>query len=464
MAAPGHRPRRTPIAPAARGHKRGHVVAFFVLVAVVLITCGAAAGPDIGATFWIAPGLLGLTWPLARSAARAEGRAETARFIMLAAGLKVIVGSVLYYATINLLYGSSSDAGEYDSAGRVVAANLRDGNFGGLGSFSGTRAVEILTGGIYTLFGDSLLGGFMLYSWLGFVGLWCFYRAFVIGMPGGDIAKYRGLIFLFPSMWFWSSVTGKEALMLFFLGVATLGMTRVMTGRWLGVLLVVFGLWGVAVVRPHMAVIIVAGFAGVLLVRGRDRVRLSSPLARLLLAVLLVMFMPFLFARLTSFFAVERLDTGSVNAILTEVSADTAIGGSGVRREDEPGGPSATRALLVLVRPLPWEVPNAQGLLAAAETTALLGMGYQARRRRSRLRALVMRYPLAGFSFAALCAFAYAFSAISNLGILARQRSLIFPYVFVLIAGGAPSKRPVDQQMAATSRDLDPVVNGGRVV
>ena len=63
----------------------------------------------------------------------------------------------------------------------------------------------------------------LLFAWIGFWGCYLLYRAFVTAVPDGDRHRYALLILLWPSLAFWPSSIGKEAMMLFAIGVAAFG-------------------------------------------------------------------------------------------------------------------------------------------------------------------------------------------------------------------------------------------------
>ena len=79
------------------------------------------------------------------------------------------------------------------------------------------------------------------------------YRAFVVAIPDGNRRSYARLLFFLPSMLYWPSSIGKEAWMLFCLGLAAFGTARLLTGRpWRGLALAGTALWLGALVRPHV--------------------------------------------------------------------------------------------------------------------------------------------------------------------------------------------------------------------
>src|SRR5207248_10809458 len=74
-----------------------------------------------------------------------------------------------------------------------------------------------------------------------------------------DCRLYALLLFFSPTLFFWPSIIGKEAVMVLVLGAACLGAAQLLTGRFRGLVWLAVGLTGAAIVRPHMALIVGAG-------------------------------------------------------------------------------------------------------------------------------------------------------------------------------------------------------------
>ncbi len=129
-----------------------------------------------------------------------------------------LAGAVARYYVAFSVYGGNADAGRYHRAGVELAGDFRHLDFAGVHLVTGTSFIENVTGLVYALIGPSKLGGFVFFSWLGFWGLFLFYRAFTIAVPLGRRRSYAHLLFFLPSLVFWPSSIGKEAWMMFSLG------------------------------------------------------------------------------------------------------------------------------------------------------------------------------------------------------------------------------------------------------
>ena len=98
-----------------------------------------------------------------------------------------------------------------------------------------------------------------------------FYKAFSVTFPGVDRRVYAWLIFLFPSILFWTAAVGKESAMLFALGLTAYGMAMVLARINRGYLYVLIGGAIGLVVRPNELVLLVGGFAIAMVVRALAR-------------------------------------------------------------------------------------------------------------------------------------------------------------------------------------------------
>jgi len=424
-------------------HRVGHVGSgpIVAMLAILGMLVGLAVAMNTGSydvwgAFWVGPVLLALTVPIARWVARTEGDASVGRIILIAFAVKVIGGSLARYVMVHGLYGGG-DSDRYSTAGKVLAPMFRQGEYTNLGKISGTRFIEVLTGQVFAGIGPTSLGGFLVFSWFAFVGLVLLVRAFRIAVPNGDHRRYRLLVLFFSTLVFWPSSIGKDAWMLLCLGAAAYGLAHVLTGRVAGLVPAALGVWGAAVVRPHIALLLLVG-AGVAIMtrtagatiagRGGGIWRALLAGAVLVLAVVIVM------GRAQDFLGLNSLDPESADSALTEVVRRTAQGGSQFDAPDPSSPLGYVMALLtVLFRPFPGEAGGA-GLIASGEGLLFLGVVVASLGRLSRIPVQVLRAPYVMLALVYLLAFAYAFSAIENFGILARQRAQLLPFAFVLLA------------------------------
>jgi hypothetical protein len=277
---------------------------------------------------------------------------------MLALVLKLFGSLVRYWVAVHV-YGGVADAIQYHQVGADLARRFASGNFDtGLSSLSSTDFIRFFTGVVYTVTGPSIYAGFLLYSWLAFWGMFFLYQAFTIAVPDGNRRSYARLLFFLPSMLYWPSSIGKEAWMLFALGLAAKGTARLITGRtWVGLVLAGTGLWLATLVRPHVGGMAALGLlVAYLLARPPRRLGVLGAVMKLFgLAVLLVVAVVLL-GQIQQYLLDKGIDPAEgVNSVLAESARRTSGGGSGFQAPSTStsvlGLPYAT--VTILFRPFP---------------------------------------------------------------------------------------------------------------
>ena len=411
---------------------------------------------------FLLPILLAASWPAFLRQARREHDARLAQLLMLALVLKLFGSLVRYWVAIHV-YEGVADAIQYHQVGADLARRFAAGHFDtGLSSLSSTDFIRFFTGVIYTVTGPSIYAGFLLYSWLAFWGMFFLYQAFTIAVPDGNRRSYARLLFFLPSMLYWPSSIGKEAWMLFALGLAAKGTARLLTGRtWGGLVLAGTGLWLATLVRPHVGGMAALGLlVAYLLARPPRRLGMLGAVIKLFgLAVLLVVGVVLL-GQIQRYLLDKGIDPAEgVNSVLAESARRTSGGGSGFQ------APSTSTSLLglpyatvtILFRPFPFEAHNAQAAVIALESTLLLCLTVARSRTIWRAVRHLRRWPYVAFVVVYTAGFVVAFASISNFGILARERVQLLPFFFVLLAvpGGRRRHGPSGAPAADQQRRVD---------
>lgn len=392
---------------------------------------------DSWAVFPVAVGLIVVSIPLLRRAAAIEADQRIASLLWWAFGLKLLASIPRYVVAFDL-YDGQADANAYSRIGADIARQLWNGDFTiELGKrVQGTGFIEILTGAVFSITGATRLGGFLVFSWFGFWGLYLFHRAFVRAIPDGDHWRYARLVFLMPSLLFWPSSIGKEAWMCLGIGVVAYAGSRLLTGSRGGLVLLAAGSLMLGMVRPHVAVIL--GFAVLLAYVARrtpEGASIFAPLGKLLVIIVLGLGMVYAVGQLEQFFGVDEFNQQAVQTTLEDVERRTGQGGSQFVADSSTDlNPSRLPEAFVNVmfRPFPWQVANAQSLLSATEASFLLGILISSWRRVLSAVASILRQPYVVLCGVYIALFVYGFSAFSNAGILVRQRVQVLPFVLVL--------------------------------
>jgi hypothetical protein len=334
-------------------------------------------------------------------------------------------------------YGGTADAVGYHGWGARMAAAVFAGGLGEeLSGSQGTQMVRVLTAIFYYVTGPTLLGSFVVWAWLGLLGMLFFYRAFVTAVPNGNRRLFAYLIFLYPSMILWTSSLGKDALVCFGLGMLTYGAARLSRGIDVkGLALAGFGMLTVLLIRPHIAAI-----AGVAIATGA----LMQPVRAGMLTPVLKAGGVLIFGALAalvvttsaSYINLEDLSAEGVTSFIEVRQEQTARGGAMIERGGVPSNPLTflDGVVTVLFRPYMWEARNMVAGIAAIEGVFLMILLVW---RRKSVVAAWRATPRSTFLVGAMAyalIFAFFFSAISNFGIIARQRHQLLPFLFVWLA------------------------------
>jgi len=242
-------------------------------------------------------------------------------------------------------------------------------------------------------------------------------------------------IVLFPPLWFWPAALGKDAIVLCGVGLATLGFVG-KHGR-IGWLLLSAGVLLVFCVRPQVAATLAFAVAASFWMA----VGVQWSAARVCQGALLLGAGVGVIVLSSGAIGVGLFDQEQVEGYLDRRANLSARGGSAI----DEGGARWLAPINTLFRPFPWEVSSATTALASVEVVVLWGLAWFRRRKimafvRSQRRSRLFWMALV---FVAVYATALGMS-ISNMGIIARQRVHILPFLFMFIAGGAASvaRRP----------------------
>lgn len=359
---------------------------------------------------------------------------------MLAVAVRLF-GATARYEVLHRLYDGIGDATGYYAYGLMMAERIWELDFSVLSleqwfegprHWWGTLALRNLSGIVLSVIGPTMRGEFLFFSLLSFAGLSM--MALAVHRLAGSRAglAFATFVWFWPSLWFWPSSVGKEAVVFFAMGVVVLGFAgRGNRIRWLPYLV---GLGLTFSIRPHVALVL-AVTTGASLWLGSWR-RLTP--ARLIQSVALALVLLLTFRALSVEFGLIDADLEGVQEFVSYRAQQTLLGGSSLGAV--PSGILALPMAFVNIwlRPLPWDVHNSMALLSALETGFLWFLIFRRRRdlrlglarwRRHRLLRLAVPFL---FVYTVMIGLTFG-----NLGIIVRQRSPLFPFVFLLLCSSA---------------------------
>lgn len=370
------------------------------------------------------------------------------------------------YWALEVLYRGVGDASGYHNHGITLAPvwrSLQVPEFA-----AGTEFVQAFTGLVYVPHVPTMLGGFFLFATMAFFGQVLLYSAFRRVSSAPRLKWYAALIFFFPNILYWPSSIGKESLMILFIGITAYGAARLFSSyyvRWMT--LIGIGLVGCAAIRSHIALLLAVSLA-LAMIFGRApqtdhaRVRRVGLLATVLVVLVVVV-------RFASLDLNVDLSTGVNQSLLEEeidplfamVEEQTSRGGSAVEGGSITSPLDIPDAVLrVVIRPLPYDASNTQALAnSLLEGTFLLGLLIWRMPAMLRNFLRMWRSPYITFSLAYTVGFIFGHSAILNLGIVARQRSQLIPFLMVLLVElGARVRKKDEDPPSPTGARRSPVL------
>jgi hypothetical protein len=359
-------------------------------------------------------GLTILVWPV-----RSSDRVPLA--LIWAAKVAVTLGFMLLYEwNFPLL-----DAWAYYGAAAEPSLDSSGAGIGG-----GTELTIALTWLHTRLLPGSYHAAKVTFAMCGLVAVYVFYRAAVVAAGRERLGLLLGLA-LFPSILFWSSILGKDPVIL--LGIAVYAYGVVSWDRKGGARYLACAIAGLALAasfRLWLAPILAAPLGVTAVLRARGAVPRAAWLAGggILVAVAMRVFW--------QRFAIETI--GDLLSAANYWSQGWAEGGSAQVLSGEFTGIGSMLAFLplgmftALFRPLPGEVMNAFGLLAGLENAFVLGLLALAL---ARTRWRDLRDPLVLWAVLVVLTWSsvYSFVSYQNLGTAVRFRLQILPILLLLL-------------------------------
>jgi hypothetical protein len=354
-----------------------------------------------------------------------------------------IFGSVFRYEVMTRQYGFAGDSQTYYESGVVYAESLRAFDLSIFESANwqsdklwGTQFIRYLSGLVIAFIGESIRAEYVVFALAGFAGLTLIVLSYreVYGRTLGK--SFAAWVWLWPSLWFWPATVGKDTMMILATGLAVWGYVGYQGRiRWAPI---IAGLALAVMVRPHVAGVVAFSIAvadatrsGAL--RGFNLFRLVA------LGALAVAFT----AQAASDLGFDSVDIEDVQETFEVYASRTETGNSMIQRAAGPYG-VAQAFINVFFRPFPWEATHAFSLASSLEMWGLWGLVWVRRQRvydtvRSWREQRLLRFAL---PFLLLGGFMYGFG-FANLGILARQRVLLLPFLFILpTAMWSAARRP----------------------
>lgn len=362
------------------------------------------------------------------------------RLVLMVALLERLAATGAFlYLTYRVYY--AADTISYIRGARLLAHDFyATGHLRLLHPVWSNNFVIMLASDLFVLLWPSAVLGTFVFSLLALVGQYLAYRAYTIAFPAANRTVAAVALLLMPSLVFWSAALGKDSLTLLFLGLVLYSTARLERGFEIGSLTgLLAGLAGTFLVRPHVgAMVLLALLVPYTILRpGRG---FSGVAVKFVMVPLL--FVATLYLTLNAAVFVKLQGVEQVAPMLHQMTRLNQLGAGSAF------GPASLplrllQAPLLFFRPLPWEVNSPQSAIAGAEALFLLCLCWRLRRRLWQLLFHQRLSLFAWFVVAFLGEFYLVFSAaMSNFGLLARERVMGLPFLLILFCLAAELPEP----------------------
>jgi hypothetical protein len=441
-------------------------VAGVVLAAVAVLGLTAAYLPDVALGITLSPVVVSLFVYWVYSHVSRHRDAEfLGRYYALGIALRVVavvaqlvIGFVFYRGEVDFVgyWNYAMDLFQkLVLEGRVDL--LFDPQFVRSQFFSrSTMIVSIVVVLMMLVVGPNIIALFFLGVPLSAAAAYIFYRAFETLAPDeASRRRFARFMWFFPSVAFWSVFLGKDVWVFLFLSTATLAVARLLDRpKVRHVVLLAVSLQVVILLRPHVgATVLTAAIVALLFrpLRMRGPWLYVRPVLRFGMVAVLVGGFALMASMALSWIGVSALTLEALaeRAYGVHLAFAAAAGGSALEAAIDHASPAAVAGFIpfgvmtLLFRPFLWEAHNAVAVVAAIENLFLVGLVLV--RLPSIWRALVMapRHPMAVFAIVAFALTAVALAFDWNLGAAQRHRTMVMPFLFMMLA--LPGRRPAPE-------------------
>ena len=385
----------------------------------------------------VAVALFALGRRIIRRVVKAEGGDPWLAKALTACLVAHLLAAPLQIWAVNHLYGGTADYTRYIYHGAALASGFRHFDFSlppGFGGIVDNGSISIVAGVLFALVGINQAAAFLIMSFLAFIGIVCYYRAFTLTFGGAGKRRYGYLIFFLPSLIFWTADVSKEGIMIFLLGVLTYGCAQILArqGGFRAWLLILAACAGSVFIRPNMMLLLLGAFTIAMIFRPSsasakfEPARRTTSLVFLAAMVAVVMFLTLHF--------LPGLH-GSVN--LSQINKNNqgpgaGFGSSGVSYSGSPLG-FPKDVYVVLFDPLPFNAHSSGEKFQSLQNAVLLGVLILSLRNLRILPRAAFARPYLIMCFVYVVSFCYFFAALGNLGLIAREATVMVPLYLVLL-------------------------------
>lgn len=339
-----------------------------------------------------------------------------------------IVGVLAYGFVVFTLYGGSGDPVIYFRWGQTFSTYFKEFDFSPFydptvwrGPFIGTNFVGYPSAFLVLIVGESFRGNWLVFSSLCLIGLFYFGKVFYRAYGPIEYKNYLFILLVYPSLWFWTANVSKDTWMFFGVAVFLTGMVS-KKGRQ-SILVMAFGLFWCFLVRPQVAAMIAFALAGSYFLGSFKKLSFQN------VSVLII-------ASVGAFYLLSVLGVSDITEAANfaiEQRGKSSYGGSEIQLITGPLG-YIQAPINILLRPFPWEVTGVLQIISFFDIYFIWYLVFTKWSAVKRSFLMIRKDRLIAFCFIFILLFSVgAGLALSNLGLIARQRIILYPFMFIII-------------------------------
>ncbi len=288
-------------------------------------------------------------------------------------------------------------------------------------AFTGTNFVGYPAAIMILLVGESFRGTWLLYSSFCLIGLFLFAKVFFRAYGGVEYKTYLYLLLLYPSLWFWTANISKDTWMFF--GVAVFMTGMVTKNRKQSIYVLTTGLFWCFLVRPQVTAMLAFALAGSYFVVSLKKLTFQNVIILILAVVGALYFLS----------VVGVQDVTEVTNFAQDQRRKSSYGGSEITIAQGPLG-FIQAPINILLRPFPWEVGGFLQIISFVDIYFIWYLIFKNWRSVKRSLSMIRRDRLIAFCFIFIALFSVgAGLALVNIGLIARQRIILYPFMFMII-------------------------------
>jgi hypothetical protein len=343
--------------------------------------------------------------------------------------LKLAAVSAYMFMTVRVYEGVADVFFYFSSCLRIVNGFSLTGDWAFPRPFWSTNFIIMLSSWLVVVFGPTFQALMIIFATLSYWGQYLFFRAFCIAFPKRQHRTAALFMFFLPSIVFWTATVGKDAVIFFFIGGCCYGFAKMaQRTNLVGLVTALISLGGVMLVRPHIAGMLAISFGGAYLL-SRNRRGLLGMAAKTVGIPLLLLASMYFIAQARTFLDLRGIE--QTPGIVSRVAEVNQIGGSAF---SDSFLYRLVAAPFLLFRPFLWEVRSPQAAIAGIEALGLMIFVW---RRRDALRSSLRSWrenAFVLFSWVYALEFSLMFAgAMTNFGLLARQRVMLTPLALMIV-------------------------------